>query len=145
MYPDAGIRPSFTLLCDDVRLEFGNRLSFMGVFENLIVERLPVSLIKLVVVNHWEGTGTGRTEVRILIPDRSAILVASNEPSELDLSAGGSTYNVSIFGNVVFSQPGPYWIQTLLDSQVVKEFALMVVDASAGASEPAADGYGSSG
>jgi len=137
VYPDAGIQPTFTLLCDDVRLEFGNRLSFMGVFENLLAERLPISLIKLVIVNHWEGTGTGTTEVRVLVPDRSAILLSSNEPTAIELPEGGSTYNVSIFGNVTFTEPGIYWVQTLLDSQVVKESPLMIVDASSGAPGPA--------
>jgi len=35
----------FTLFCDDVRLEAGNKLSFMGVFQNIMVQQLPVSLI----------------------------------------------------------------------------------------------------
>ncbi len=36
----------YTLFCDDVRLEAGNKLSFMGVFQNIMVQQLPVSLIK---------------------------------------------------------------------------------------------------
>jgi len=46
---------AYTLFCDDVRLEVGNKLSFMGVFQNIVVERLPVSLFKFAVVNHWRG------------------------------------------------------------------------------------------
>ena len=45
----------YTLFCDDVRLEAGNKLSFMGVFQNIMVQQLPVSLIKFAVVNHWQG------------------------------------------------------------------------------------------
>ncbi len=40
----------YTLFCDDVRLEVGNKLSFMGVFQNIMVQQLPVSLIKFAVV-----------------------------------------------------------------------------------------------
>ena len=47
----------YTLFCDDVRLEAGNRLSFMGVFHNIFVQQLPLSLIKFAVVNHWQGNG----------------------------------------------------------------------------------------
>ena len=36
----------YTLFCDDVRLEAGNKLSFMGVFQNMMVQQLPLSLIK---------------------------------------------------------------------------------------------------
>ena len=45
----------YTLLCDDVRLEVGNKLSYMGVFQSIIVPQLPVWLPKLAVVNHWRG------------------------------------------------------------------------------------------
>ena len=45
----------YTLLCDDVRLEMGNKISLMGVFQNIMVEKLPVSLIKFAVVNHSEA------------------------------------------------------------------------------------------
>ncbi len=48
----------YTLFCDDVRLEAGNKLSFMGVFQNIMVQQLPVSLIKFAIVNHWKGEGT---------------------------------------------------------------------------------------
>ena len=55
----------YTLFCDDVRLEAGNKLSFMGVFQNIMVQQLPVSLIKFAVVNHWRGEGVHLSEVRI--------------------------------------------------------------------------------
>ena len=59
-----------TRFCDDVRLEAGNKLSFMGVFQNIMVQQLPLSLIKFAVVNHWQGSGSYLSEVRILTPDR---------------------------------------------------------------------------
>ncbi|MER3631486.1 MAG: hypothetical protein C4325_04385 [Blastocatellia bacterium] len=55
----------YTLLCDDVRIEMGNKISLMGVFQNIMVDKLPVSLIKFAVINHWQGEGTYRTEVTI--------------------------------------------------------------------------------
>src|SRR4030088_1889919 len=60
----------YTLFCDDVRLEVGNKLSYMGVFQNIVVPQLPVWLPKLAVVNHWRGQGAHLSEVRILMPDR---------------------------------------------------------------------------
>ena len=47
----------YTLFCDDVRLEVGNKLSYMGAFQSIIVPQLPVWLPKLAVVNHWRGNG----------------------------------------------------------------------------------------
>lgn len=118
----------YTLLCDDVRLEMGNKVSLMGIFQNIMVEKLPVSLIKFAVVNHWRGIGNHQTEVRILSPDRANLLVTSQN-TPIDLTPGGFTDNVSFFVNVVFPTAGTYWVQTLANAEVLEEFPLIVTDA----------------
>lgn len=118
----------YTLLCDDVRLEMGNKISMMGVFQNIMVEQLPVSLIKFAVVNHWRGAGNHQTEVRIVAPDKNN-LVVSSQPTRLELAPGGFTDNVSFFINVVFPTAGTYWVQTLADTVLLEEFPLIVTDA----------------
>ncbi len=119
----------YTLLCDDVRLEMGNKLSMMGVFQNIMVEQLPVSLIKFAVVNHWRGEGIYQTEVRILSANKTDVLVAS-QPTNIELASGGFTDNVSFFVNVVFSTSGTYWVQTLANSILIEETSLTVTDAN---------------
>jgi hypothetical protein len=119
---------SYTILCDDVRLEVGNKISLMGVFQNIMVERLPISLIKFAVINHWRGEGKYQTEVRILSPNRQDVVVTS-QPTEIELAQGGFTDNVSFFVNVVFPEAGNYWVQTLSDSDLLDEFQLLVTDA----------------
>src|SRR5258707_13490839 len=59
----------YTLFCDDVRLEVGNKLSYMGVFQNIVVPQLPVWLPKLAVVNHWRGEGPHSFRGRIPMPN----------------------------------------------------------------------------
>ena len=120
----------YTLLCDDVRLEMGNKVSLMGVFQNIMVEKLPVSLIKFAVVNHWRGEGSYSTEVRILSPDKANMLVTS-QSTQVTLAPGGFTDNVSFFVNVVFPTAGTYWVQTLAETEVLEEFPLIVTDAEA--------------
>jgi hypothetical protein len=100
----------------------------MGIFQNIMVEKLPVSLIKFAVINHFQGEGNHQTEVRILSPDRSNLVVTS-QPTALDLAPGGFTDNVSFFVNVVFPTPGTYWVQTIADTVVLEEFPLIVTDA----------------
>jgi len=119
----------YTLLCDDVRIEMGNKISLMGIFQNIMVEKLPVSLIKFAVINHWRGEGTHSTEVRIMSPDRLNLVVTS-QPTPIELAAGGFTDYVSFFMNVVFPTPGTYWVQTLANSSMVEEFPLIVTDAA---------------
>src|SRR4026208_1959445 len=86
----------FTIFCDDVRLEAGNKLSFMGVFQNIMVQQMPVSLIKFAVVNHWRGAGNHLSEVRILTPDRQQHIVAS-QPTSLQITPGGFAVNRRLF------------------------------------------------
>ena len=117
----------YTLFCDDVRLEVGNKLSFMGVFQNIMVQQLPVSLIKFAVVNHWRGEGVHLSEVRILTTDRKHPVVVS-QPTRFEITAGGFADNISFFVNVTFPTPGQYWVQTLIDSNLFDEQPLTVSD-----------------
>lgn len=117
----------YTLFCDDVRLEVGNKLSFMGVFQNIMVQQMPVSLIKFAVVNHWRGEGKHLSEVRILTPDRQQHIVAS-QPTSLEVLPGAYADNISFFVNVTFPSAGKYWVQTLVDSNLFDEQQLSVSD-----------------
>jgi len=133
----ASLKLVYTLLCDDVRIEMGNKISLMGIFQNIMVESLPISLIKFAVLNHWEGVGDHETEVRILSPDRSNLLVTS-QPTKIELATGGFTDNVSFFVNVVFPDAGTYWVQTMANTALVDEFPLIVTDqATVNAMRPA--------
>jgi hypothetical protein len=125
----ASLKLIYTLLCDDVRIEMGNKISLMGIFQNIMVETLPVSLIKFAVLNHWEGIGDHETEVRILSPDKASLVVTS-QPTKIELATGGFTDNVSFFVNVVFPDPGTYWVQTMANTALVDEFPLIVTDSA---------------
>ena len=118
----------YTLFCDDVRLEVGNKLSLMGVFQNIMVQQLPVSLIKFAVINHWRGEGTHLSEVRILTPDRQQPVVVS-QPTPFEIAPGGFADNISFFVNVTFPVAGQYWVQTLVNSTLFDEQPLAVADA----------------
>jgi hypothetical protein len=117
----------YTLFCDDVRLEVGNKLSLMGVFQNIMVQQLPVSLIKFAVVNHWQGDGEYLSEVRILTPDKKQPVVVS-QPTRFEISSGGFADNISFFVNVTFPAAGQYWVQTLINSNLFDEQPLTITD-----------------
>ena len=128
----------YTLLCDDVRLEMGNKVSLMGVFQNIMVDNLPVSLIKFAVLNHWRGEGNHQTEVRIMNPDKTQLVVTSQATS-LELAPGGFTDNVSFFVNVVFPSAGTYWVQTFANERMLEELPLIVTDTGTVAGVQASD------
>ena len=125
--PKKDLQLLYTLFCDDVRLEAGNKLSFMGVFQNIMVQQLPLPLIKFAVVNHWQGQGTYLSEVRILTPDRQQPIVVS-QPTRFEIAHGGFADNISFFVNVTFPTSGQYVVQTLVDSNLFNEQLLTVSD-----------------
>lgn len=116
----------YTIMCEDVRLEISHKLSLMGVFHSLQVPQLPVTLLKIVVLNHWSGEGQFLSEVRILTPDR-AQPVAVSPPSPFEVPANGYADNVTIFANVNFPITGDYLVQTLIDSSLFAERVLPVI------------------
>jgi hypothetical protein len=100
----------------------GNKLSYMGVFQNIIVPQLPVWLPKLAVVNHWRGDGAHLSEVRILMPDRQQALVVS-QPARFEISHG-SADNISFFVNVTFPVAGStscrrWWNSNLFEERML--------------------------
>ena len=117
----------YTLLCDDVRLEVGNKLSFMGVFQNIMVQQLPLPLLKFAVVSHWQGEGTFLSTVQILTPDKREAIVVS-QPTSFEITSGGFADNISFFVNVTFPAAGKYWVQTLVDSSLFDEQQLSISD-----------------
>jgi hypothetical protein len=125
----------YTLFCEDVRLEVGNKLSLMGVFQNILVQQLPVSLFKFAVINHWRGAGAHLSEVRILTPDKKQPVVVS-QPTQFEIAPGGFADNISFFVNVTFPTPGEYWVQTLVDSTLFDEQPLLVADVRTAQARP---------
>lgn len=125
--PAGNLELVYTLLCDDVRLEVGNKLSFMGVFQNIVVQQMPVRLFKFAVVNHWQGEGEHLSEVRILTPDRKQP-IALSQPTSFEIGMGGFADNISFFIDVTFPEAGRYWVQTLVNSTLFQEQPLMVAE-----------------
>src|SRR3954468_6370749 len=119
----------YTLFCDDVRLEVGNKLSLMGVFHQVLVQHFPVTVLKFAVVSQWRGDGRYLSEVRILTHDRRQALVLA-DPSPFEVTPGGVANNISFFFNVEFPAPGTYRVQTLIDSSLAdeQELTLVLVD-----------------
>ena len=116
----------YTIFCEDVRFEASQHLSLMGVTHQIVVPQVPVSLIKLAVVNHWRGSGQFMSEVRILAPDRNQAIAVS-QPTSFVVPPDGYADNVTVFVNTSFYQPGNYVVQTLINSTLFAERTLPVL------------------
>jgi hypothetical protein len=121
----------YTILCEDVRVEMGPKLSLMGVIPNIItVQEFPVTLFKLAVVSRWRGLGLHLSEVRVLSPDRQQHLMVS-QPTRFEIAHNGFAENINFFFHLTFPAPGQYWVQTLIDSTLKDEQPLIVAEAQA--------------
>jgi hypothetical protein len=125
--PSSSPRLHYTIICEDVRLEMSHRLSLMGIFYVLQVPQLPVTVLKMAVLNHWSGEGKYLSEVRILTPDRSQP-VAVSPPSPFEVPPEGFADNVTIFANITFPVTGNYIVQTLINSNLFAEQLLTITE-----------------
>src|SRR5215471_2636191 len=100
-----GLTLHYTILCEDVRLEVGQKLSLIGVFYSVQVPQLPITILKLAILNHWSGQGQYLSEVRILTPDRREPIAVS-PPSSFEIPPDGFADNVTMFANVTFPVAG---------------------------------------
>jgi Family of unknown function (DUF6941) len=114
----------YSIICDDVRIEMGNKLSLMGLFENIFFQSFPSALLKFAVVNHWVGNGQFETHVKILSPDRKEIVVSA--PSKFVIEVNGYADNVTFFTNVNFDRSGAHIVQIYLDGNIASERPLYV-------------------
>ena len=114
----------YCIVCDDVRLEMGNKLSLMGVFENVFLPTFPSILLKFAVVNHWEGDGTFETQVKVLNPERKEVVASA--ASTFNIENQGYADNITFFTNVAFDRSGPFIIQIMIDGKPVAEKGIFV-------------------
>ena len=113
---------AYTLICDDVRIEMGNKMSLMGIFQNILLPRFPATIVKFAVLNRWVGQGTFTYEIRIVGP--SGIESVRSHPATFTIGRGGHADNVTFFTNVQFQEPGIYTVRILLSDRVVGELQL---------------------
>lgn len=114
----------YSLLCDDVRLEVGNKLSLMGIFQNVFLPAFPAVILRFATINHWVGAGDFQTQVSVVSPDGRDVAVSA--PSNFRIEPEGYADNVTFFANVSLERAGTYLIRTYLDGKVVSERPLYV-------------------
>jgi hypothetical protein len=114
----------YSILCDDVRIEMGNKLSLMGIFQNVFLPTFPAVILRFATVNHWIGAGDFHTQVRIMSPDGRE--VAASAPSMFRIEPDGYADNVTFFANVSLDRAGTYSVQTAIDGKLIAERPLYV-------------------
>ena len=123
------IKPNlqFSILCDDVKREDNGKLMLIGLFESIRAAKFPAVHPSLFIVNRWcKGEGTHRQRTRIVnSKDKVAVFQTDDQPFELRDIDGQHTL-ISKVNNLKFPEPGKYWIEVLLDGELVLNYPIML-------------------
>ena len=127
------IKPNlqFSVLCDDVRREENGKFMLIGLFESVSAKKYPATHPTMFVVNRWcKGEGTCRQKIRILDSmDRKIVFETGDQEFELkDIDAHHTL--ISRFNHLVFRAPGKYWVEVMLDGELVLNYPIMLREIS---------------
>ena len=126
---DMNIRPNLQLsvLCDDVRREDNGKFMLIGLFEAITAKVFPASHPALFVVNRWcKGQGNFSQKIRIInSKDKSTIFQTNEQAFELADIDGHHTL-ISKINNLAFPGPGKYWVEVLLDGDLILNYPLIL-------------------
>lgn len=118
----------FSVLCDDVRREDNGKLMLIGLFEVLGGPQFPLTYPGMHVVNRWgNGQGAWKQKVRLVGAANVTLVETIESPVTLPEPHANVTA-VSFFRNIVFPQPGRYWVEVLLDGDLKQRYPVTVVE-----------------
>jgi len=128
------IKPNlqFSVLCDDVRREDNGKFMLLGLFEAINAVKFPATHPALFVANRWcKGEGSFAQKIRIVnSKDKAIVFQTEDQAFELkDIDAHHTL--ISKFNNLVFPDPGKYWVEILLNSELFLNYPIMLVQKSA--------------
>ncbi len=123
------IKPNlqFSVLCDDVRREDNGKFLLLGLFEAINAKIFPATHPALFVVNRWcKGEGRFTQKIRIVnAKDKAIVFQTEEQLFELEDIDRHHTL-ISKFNNLVFTNPGKYWVEVLLDNELVLNYPIIL-------------------
>jgi len=116
-----------SLICDDVRQERNGKFMLIGLFDAIHTQEFPSTFARLCLVTRWcSGRGTFTQHSRIIQPDQKTILAEGKDVQVKLSSPEASATSVEVFMNVKFPQPGVYWVEILLESDLKIRYPLRI-------------------
>jgi hypothetical protein len=113
-----------SLVCDGIRQETTGNLILLGVMDRILSQQYPVQLGQIFIVNRWTaGKGQFTQVVKILAADQTTVLHKSESKMALADPIMTAT-NVHAVAGLNLSQPGPYWVEILIDDVMKLRYAV---------------------
>jgi len=123
------IKPNlqFSVVCDDVRREDNGKFMLLGLFEAINAVEFPARHHTLFVANRWcKGEGSFTQKIRIVnSKDQTIVFQTEDQPFQL---ADIDTHHtiVSRFNNLLFPNPGKYWVEIFLNNELMLNYPIML-------------------
>lgn len=114
-------------MCDDIRREDNGKFMLLGLFEAINARKFPATHPALFVINRWcKGQGAFTQKIRIVNSRDKAVVFQTDEQS-FELSDIDRHHTlISRFNNLVFPEPGKYWVEVLLDGELVLYYPILL-------------------
>ena len=116
-----------SLVCEEIRQEVNGNFFLIGVINFIRVPQLPVTALRLCIVNRWTaGLGQFTETVKLIGPDQTTVL----RKGELKFALQDpvtSAMNVTMLTQVEFKAAGAYYIEVLVDDVMKLRYPLPVV------------------
>ena len=115
----------FSVLCDDVRREDNGKFILLGLFEAVNAKSFPASHQSMFIVDQWvKGEGEFEQRIRI-VNSRDKGIVFQTENQRFELSDINAHHTLrSRFTNIIFPEPGKYWVEIMLDGALVLNYPI---------------------
>ncbi|SRR5216684_5144156 len=116
----------YAIVCDDVRLEVGDKISLMGLFDAIAVQSFPTVQSRLAVVAAWmDVRGEVKSEIQLVDPSGSLLRSLGVALLQQKGKRKGARH-ITVALNVPFKTAGIYQIKFYLDEQLVRSIDLPV-------------------
>ncbi|MFP4497279.1 MAG: DUF6941 family protein [Vulcanimicrobiota bacterium] len=111
------------IFCDAVIPLPSNKLVCYGIFNEVTGEKFPLTYPHFSVMCAWShGTGFHIQQLKLLSPNHSMIVTQSQEQYFTLEDETETAYVTTDVNQIVFTEPGTYYLQVFLDQKLVDEF-----------------------
>lgn len=124
----SGIQPIYFILCDDVRLEIGGKVSIIGEYSQIDVPSMPFGTL-LCVLTKWSGSpgASAKVSLQMISPESDHPIPIGEQTIEFNSDA----FEFAHAGTVnkfpwQFHSAGVHYIRILLDDEEQGHISLLI-------------------
>jgi hypothetical protein len=108
----------YTLVCDDIRHEVGNKLSLMGLYSDIVVKETPTILPKISLAIIFKGIKYKIKTINIALKQPSGDVIDLPEFKMPQQAKIGSNHNIDIcIAPLKIANPGMYIWEIRIDGE----------------------------